>query len=79
MGAGRNLAEARKPVVITRDGVRIGFIGTESIGETPAATADRAGTNRLNMPPRTGPLNRAALRRITGDIRALSSRSTWSW
>ena len=37
MGAGRNLAEARRPVVIERDGVRVGFIGTESIGETPAA------------------------------------------
>ena len=42
VGAGRDLDEARKPVVITRDGVRIGFLGTESIGETPAATADRA-------------------------------------
>ena len=39
VGAGRTLAEARRPVVITRDGVRIGFIGTESIGETPAAGA----------------------------------------
>src|SRR4029450_10902846 len=28
----------------------------------------------LNMPPRTGPLNRSHLRRITSDIRALSSR-----
>ena len=59
---GATCAEARRPVVITRDGVRIGFIGTESIGETPAAGRNRAGTNRLNMPPRTGPLNRAALR-----------------
>ena len=38
-GAGRDLAEARRPVVITRDGVRIGLLGTESIGETPAATS----------------------------------------
>ena len=38
----------------------------------PSATSDRAGTNRLNMPPRTGPLNRKALRRITGDIEALN-------
>jgi len=71
VGAGRTLAEARRPVVITRDGVRIGFLGTESIGETPAAGRDRAGTNRLNMPPRTGPMDRAALRRIAGDIRRL--------
>ena len=58
-------------MVITREGVRIGFIGTESIGETPAAAGTRAGTNRLDMPPRTGPLNRTALRRIAGDIRRL--------
>jgi len=74
VGAGRTLAEARRPVVITRDGVRVGFIGTESIGETPAAGRSRAGTNRLNMPPRTGPLDRAALRRIAGDIRRLKQR-----
>ena len=57
--------------MITHRGVRIGFLGTESIGETPAAGRNRPGTNRLNMPPRTGPLNRTALRRIAGDIRAL--------
>ncbi|HLL62648.1 MAG TPA: CapA family protein [Propionibacteriaceae bacterium] len=71
VGAGRNLAEARKPVVLTRNGVRIGLLATDSIGETPAATSRRAGTNRLNMPPRTGPLNRRALARIAADIRAL--------
>ena len=71
VGAGRTLAEARRPVVITHRGVRIGFIGTESIGETPAAGRNRPGTNRLNMPPRTGPLNESALRRIARDIRAL--------
>ncbi len=71
VGAGRNLAEARRPVVLTRDGVRIGLIATDSIGETPAATGRRAGTNRLNMPPRTGPLNRQALARISADIRSL--------
>ena len=74
VGAGRNLAAARRPVIIERDGVRVGFLAVDSIGETPAATRTRAGTNRLNMPPRTGPLNRSHLRRITSDIRALSSR-----
>jgi poly-gamma-glutamate synthesis protein (capsule biosynthesis protein) len=74
VGAGRDLDEARKPVVITRNGVRIGFLGTESIGETPAATADRGGTNRLNMPPRTGPLNERQLDRITGDIEELAEQ-----
>jgi poly-gamma-glutamate capsule biosynthesis protein CapA/YwtB (metallophosphatase superfamily) len=74
VGAGRNVAAARRPVIIERDGVRVGFIAIDSIGETPAATRTRSGTNRLNMPPRTGPLNRSHLKRITSDIRALDSR-----
>ncbi len=71
VGAGRNLTEARRPVVLERDGVRIGFLATDSIGETPAAGAERAGTNRLDMPPRTGPLDRSQLDRISRDITAL--------
>jgi poly-gamma-glutamate capsule biosynthesis protein CapA/YwtB (metallophosphatase superfamily) len=74
VGAGRDLAAARRPVIIERDGVRVGFLAVDSIGESPAATRTRAGTNRLNMPPRTGPLNRSHLRRITSDIRALDTR-----
>jgi poly-gamma-glutamate capsule biosynthesis protein CapA/YwtB (metallophosphatase superfamily) len=74
VGAGRNLDAARRPVIIERDGVRVGFIGVDSIGETPAATSSGPGTNRLNMPPRTGPLNRSQLRRISADIRTLSRR-----
>ena len=74
VGAGRNLAAARRAVIVERDGVRVGFLAADSIGETPAATRTRAGTNRLNMPPRTGPLNRSHLRRITSDIRSLDSR-----
>jgi poly-gamma-glutamate capsule biosynthesis protein CapA/YwtB (metallophosphatase superfamily) len=74
VGAGRDLAAARRPVVIQRDGIRVGFIAVDSIGESPAATRNRAGTNRLNMPPRTGPLDRAALRRISSDIRSLNKR-----
>ncbi len=74
VGAGRDLARARRPVVLTRDGVRVGFLATDSIGETPGATRDRGGTNRLNMPPRTGPLNERQLERITGDIARLAER-----
>jgi poly-gamma-glutamate capsule biosynthesis protein CapA/YwtB (metallophosphatase superfamily) len=74
VGAGRDLAAARRPVIIERDGVRVGFLAVDSVGETPAATRTRAGANRLNMPPRTGSLNRSHLRRITSDIRALNSR-----
>jgi poly-gamma-glutamate capsule biosynthesis protein CapA/YwtB (metallophosphatase superfamily) len=74
VGAGRNMTAARRPVIIERGGVRIGFLAVDSIGETPAATRTRPGTNRLNMPPRTGPLNRSQLRRISSDIQALSGR-----
>jgi poly-gamma-glutamate capsule biosynthesis protein CapA/YwtB (metallophosphatase superfamily) len=74
VGAGRDLTAARRPVIIERDGVRIGFLAVDSIGETPAASQSRAGTNRLNMPPRTGPLNRSQLQRISSDIRELSKR-----
>jgi poly-gamma-glutamate capsule biosynthesis protein CapA/YwtB (metallophosphatase superfamily) len=74
VGAGRNLAAARRPVIVERDGVRIGFLAIDSIGETPAATRTRPGTNRLNMPPRTGPLNRSQLQRISSDVRALSKQ-----
>jgi poly-gamma-glutamate synthesis protein (capsule biosynthesis protein) len=73
-GAGPDLGRARRPAVITDGKIKIGFVGTESIGETPAATGNRPGTNRLDMPPRTGPLDRAALDRITGDIRRLADQ-----
>ena len=74
VGAGRDLTAARRPVIIERDGVRVGFLAVDSIGETPSATRTRPGTNRLNMPPRTGPLNRSQLQRISSDIRALSKQ-----
>lgn len=73
-GAGRDLNAAREPWVVERNGTTIAFIGTESIGETPAATGTTPGTNRLNMPPRTGPFDEAELDRIAGDIRAAKSR-----
>ncbi len=72
-GAGENLDAARRPWIVEDDGVRIGFIGTESIGETPAAASETPGTNRLNMAPRTGPLDEAALERIVQDIAALDA------
>ncbi|NYI70061.1 poly-gamma-glutamate synthesis protein (capsule biosynthesis protein) [Naumannella cuiyingiana] len=57
-GAGRDVAAARAPLIMEAQGQRIAFIGTESI-EGVAATEDSPGVNRLSMPPRTGPLNRA--------------------
>ncbi|WP_332665652.1 CapA family protein, partial [Aeromicrobium sp.] len=50
VGGGTDLAQARRAAIVERKGVRIGFIATDSIGETPAATADRPGTNRINAP-----------------------------
>ena len=76
VGAGPNAEQARRPVILERGGVRIGFLATDSIGESPAATSSRPGTNRLDMPPRTGPLDRDDLRRITSDIAALARRRT---
>lgn len=74
VGAGHNRRAARTPVVVEVGDTRVGFYATDSIGETPAATARTPGTNRLDMPPRTGPLDRAALRDITTDIRRLDRR-----
>lgn len=71
-GAGRNLEEAASPWVTEIRGTSIAFIGTESIGEAPGATDSDPGTNRLNMPPRTPPLDEAALERILRDITAAS-------
>lgn len=74
-GAGPDLAAARAPWLVEHAGIRIAFLGTDSIGETPAATGTSPGTNRLDMPPRTGPLDNAALARIEADIREAKSRA----
>jgi poly-gamma-glutamate capsule biosynthesis protein CapA/YwtB (metallophosphatase superfamily) len=71
VGAGSNYAEASRPVVVTRDGVRFGFLAFNAIGETPRATATSPGTFELRMPPRTGPLNRSDLSALTTNIQAL--------
>lgn len=75
VGAGANRNAARKPVIVERAGVRIGFIATDSIGESPAATPTEPGTNRMNMPPRTPPFDEKALERITTDIADLRKRA----
>lgn len=73
-GAGRDLAQARRPAVVQRDGVRFGFLGFNAIGETPEAGPGRPGANSVSMPPRTGPLDRAELDRVLGDVRRLARR-----
>lgn len=74
VGGGRNVEQAREPVVVERHGVRIGFVATDSIGETPRARRGNPGTNRVDAPPRTGPLDRDALDRVSDDIRDLEDR-----
>lgn len=74
-GAGRDLAQARRPVVVERDGVRFGFLGFNAIGETPEAGPGQPGAVSVSMPPRTGPLDRAELGRVLGDVRRLARRA----
>ena len=73
-GAGRNLSEAARPAILEKAGVRVGFLGFNAIGETPAATPHGPGALSVSMPPRTGPLDRAELRRVLRAVRRLSRR-----
>ncbi|MGH3367214.1 MAG: CapA family protein [Nocardioidaceae bacterium] len=74
VGGGRDGVEAWRPVVVERHGVRFGFVAFNAIGETPRATPGSPGVAEVRMQPRTGPLNRTDLRRITGTIRRLGQR-----
>jgi poly-gamma-glutamate capsule biosynthesis protein CapA/YwtB (metallophosphatase superfamily) len=74
VGAGADLAEARQPAVVERNGIRFGVIAFDAIGETPAARAARPGAFRLRMQPRTGPLVPADLERVLDTVRELRSR-----
>jgi poly-gamma-glutamate synthesis protein (capsule biosynthesis protein) len=71
VGAGRDRRAAWRPVVVRRNGVRFGFVAFNAIGETPRATATTPGAAEVRMPPRTGPLSLADLRRATETVRAL--------
>ncbi|MDQ1620370.1 MAG: hypothetical protein QOE19_2939 [Actinomycetota bacterium] len=74
VGAGRTAQEAWRPAVLESGGVRFGFVAFNAIGETPAATATRPGAAQVRMQPRTGPLDRRDLRRLTATIRELKQR-----
>lgn len=73
-GAGVNRASAGRPAIINHEGVRFGFVGFNSIGETPAATSESPGALTLRMPPRTGPLNQADLKHVLSVVRRLDRR-----
>jgi len=73
-GAGSDLATARRPAVVTRHGVRFGFVGFNAIGETPEAGPRQPGASSVSMPPRTGPLDRTELARVLDDVRRLARR-----
>jgi len=74
VGAGADLAAAARPVVVSRNGTTFGILAFDAIGETPAAAPDAPGALRLRMPPRTGPLDRGDLARVTGIVRELADR-----
>jgi poly-gamma-glutamate synthesis protein (capsule biosynthesis protein) len=74
VGAGRDLAAAARPVVVRRNGTTFGIVAFDAIGETPAATPDAPGALRLRMQPRTGPLDRGDLARVTAIVRELAAR-----
>lgn len=74
VGAGADDDEAWRPVVVAANGVRFGFVAFNAIGETPRATATRPGVAEVRMQPRTGPLDRGDLRRLTSTIRELADR-----
>jgi poly-gamma-glutamate synthesis protein (capsule biosynthesis protein) len=75
IGAGANLAEARRGAVVERAGVRFGFLAFNAIGETPTAGRRRPGAVSLRMQPRTGPLAAADLAAMLADIRTLRKRA----
>ncbi len=68
-GAGADLAEASRPVVIEREGVRFAFVGFNAIGETPRAVPGGPGALSVRMPPRTGPLVPADLDHVASVVR----------
>jgi len=71
VGAGGNHAQAWRPALVSRGGVRFGFLSFNAIGETPRATGSGPGAASVRMPPRTGPLNTADLTQLTRSVAML--------
>jgi poly-gamma-glutamate synthesis protein (capsule biosynthesis protein) len=74
VGAGSNISEAIKPAVVSRSGLRFGFLAFNAIGETPRATSTAPGAFSVRMPPRTGPLNQSDLAVLTSAIGSLRTQ-----
>jgi len=74
-GAGADLAEASRPAVVARHGVRFAFVGFNAIGETPRAGRRTPGALSVRMPPRTGPLVEADLRHVESVVRRAGRRA----
>jgi poly-gamma-glutamate capsule biosynthesis protein CapA/YwtB (metallophosphatase superfamily) len=68
-GAGSGLAEASRPTIIERAGLRFAFVGFNAIGETPRAEPGTPGALSVRMPPRTGPLAPADLDHVASVVR----------
>ncbi len=75
VGAGRDADDAWRPVVVRRDGLRVGFVAFNAIGETPRATRSQPGAAEVRMQPRTGPLDARDLRRLTNTIEDLTAQA----
>ncbi|MDP3893150.1 CapA family protein [Nocardioides sp.] len=73
-GAGRHLRAAGRAAVLERNGIRFGFLGFNTIGETPRATDTAAGALSVRMPPRTGPLAEGDLRHVERQVVRLAER-----
>ena len=73
-GAGQDRRAATRPAVLVRNGTRFGFLGFNTIGETPRATPEAPGALSVRMPPRTGPLNQRDLAHVVRAVRRLDER-----
>ncbi len=73
VGAGADAAEARAPAVLEANGLRIGVLAFNAIGETPRAGPSRPGAVTLAMQPRLGNLNDGDLTAMTDAIRDLDA------
>lgn len=79
IGAGRDMAEARKPVIMERKGTRIGFYGlstNQGQGGSPfAAGVNKPGINFLKVSPLYAPpqINDESLEQMMEDISNLKS------